>query len=116
MKYFSPNILDGSVTTAKIADGAVNATKLATASVTQIKIKTSVSSQGGSVPGSGSVLVSLSSYTFFMDTEMENGLNGRLVPVEIAVPAANANAPQFNIKNNAAPARLYDVKWRHVVT
>lgn len=111
MKYFSPAILDGSVTTAKIADGAVTTVKLANASVKQAKILRLTGSQGGTIASSSSVLIAINSHAFLMDTEMEDGLNGRLVPAVKAVPAASPTQPQFNIRNQIAVAKLYDVAW-----
>lgn len=114
MKYFSPNILDGSVTTAKIADFAVTTAKLATAAVTRLKINTLVTSQSGTIAASSNVVIAMSALTFFLDTEVEGGLNTRLVPAQIAVPAANADQPQFIINNLTGLGLLYDVEWRHV--
>lgn len=114
MKYFSPNILDGSVTTAKIADLAVTSAKLGSGSVLRTKIQAAVSSQSGTIPSSSSVLVSLSPYNFFMDTEMVDGLSGRFTCAVSGTPSASADAPQFNINNLIALAKLYSVEWRNV--
>jgi len=115
VKYFSPHILDGSVTTAKLADLAVSTPKLANSGITQSKLRTATLGQSGSIPIDGSVLVVLSPYTFLMDTEMEDGLIGSLRPAVVAVPSANANAPEFNIKNLVSVAKLYDVEWRRML-
>lgn len=114
MKYFSPNILDGSVTTAKIANLAVTEAKLASNSITRLKINTTVTSQGGSISGGGLVVVSLSPYTFFADIEAENVTSGRLGPFTKAVPNGSADQPQFQVHNPDGPARNYDVEWRNV--
>ena len=112
MKYFSPNILDGSVTSAKLATFAVTNVKLAPFNITLSKLSTALVSQGGTIPSSGSVLVALSDFSFFMDAETVDALNMRYTPAVAAVPSASGSAPEFNIKNNAAVARLYDVEWR----
>ena len=114
MKYFSPNILDGSVTTAKLADLAVTAAKLAAFAVTTIKMGTSITSQSGTIGISASVIIALNNFTFLMDTEVEGGENTRMIPVQIAVPSASASAPEYVIKNLTGVALLYDVEWRFV--
>lgn len=114
MKYFSPNILDGSVTTAKLANLAVTEAKLALNAVTRLRIDTSITSQGGTIAASGSVGIAMDPYTFFSDIEVEGALNTRIVPDPIAVPNANADQPVFVINNLTGVALLYDTEWRHV--
>ena len=136
MKYFSPNILDGSVTTAKLADGAVTLAKMGIASVntpqyvdfsvtnaklrfdavTSGKIVTTESSQGGSLGAGASVNVSLSAFSFFPDLEA-NQITADLFdfrPIDTATPAADADAPEFELTNTGGLARNYDVAWRHI--
>ena len=116
MKYFSPNILDGSVTTAKIADLAVTGPKIAAFAITTTKIFQVTTSQSGTIAVSGSVIVALDDFNFMMDTEVEGGLNVRFTPVQIAVPDARADLPEFTLNNLTGLALLYDVAWRHVST
>jgi hypothetical protein len=114
VKYFSPHLLDGSVTTAKLATAAVTNQKIAAGQINRGKLASATSSQGGTIPSSSSVLVAMSPYTFFMDAEMVDGNTAELTPAGAATPAGDADAPQFNILNNISATKLYDVEWRHI--
>ena len=135
MKYFSPAVLDGSVTTAKLADNAVTLPKMADNSVStaeiitntivradlagaiiaQNKVLSSTSSQSGSITGNGKVVVTLSSHTFFPDIEAASTSDEQpVLAVGIAAPAASADAPEFQIDNTNIAARDYSVAWRHI--
>ncbi len=109
MRYFSPSILDGSVTTAKLANDAV----------TQAKINTTMSSQSGNIGIQSKVLVALDTFSFFCDTEADMPVSATLdvdmVANFIAVPAANAFFPRFDLRNmDTGSTRDYEVAWHHV--
>lgn len=109
MKYFSPAILDGSVTTAKLASSAV----------TRAKIKDGISSQSGSIPTQGKVTVSLDAWAFFPELEADMPVSATLdvqvLPKFKAVPAGSVNFPEFDLRNeDTGSARNYDVDWRFI--
>ncbi len=114
MRYFSPNILDGSVTRAKLGLLAVGSPQLGALAVGRGKLDTATGSQGGSIPAVSTVNVSLHAYSFFPDTESNQGTTHRLNPDDAAVPAANADTPVYRIQNDDVGARNYSVAWRYV--
>ncbi len=106
MKYFSPTLLDGSVTEAKIATSAVSSTKF----------KAANASQSGTIPIDSRVTILLNVWSIFPHIDSENPsdtmLRGVLVAHHRPVPAANPTTPQFDIMNqDPLFARLYDVAW-----
>ncbi len=109
MKYFSPSILDGSVTMAKLAVGAVS----------RIKINTATASQGGSIGIQSKVTVDVNRAAFFMDSEGDVPasvtLNMTMLANFKAVPAATSGAPKFDLLNeDTGAARNYDVAWEFI--
>lgn len=135
MKYFSPSVLDGSITTAKLADDAVTSAKIANGAVTQLKmalnavgsaqiaagavvtskLSTVTDSQAGTIAGSGEVVISVGSYNFFPDIEAAEVADEQpLLAMNLATPSASADSPQFRIQNSVGPGRLYSVAWRRV--
>ncbi len=104
MKYFSPHLLDGSVTSAKLALGAV----------TRSRLSTNTSSQAGNISGPGVVLVIPSAYAFWPDIESKQILIGSITPDNTPAPAAQDTAPKFKIWNKDAILQPYSVAWRNL--
>lgn len=138
MKYFSPSVLDASITTAKLADNAVTLPKMANVSVDtpelvgsavetakigfsairQSRIGTATTSQSGSLNSSASAIVSLNTYSFMPDVESNQQFGVWLYrPVDITVPAADADSPQFRVEaSSSVQSQAYEVEWRHIST
>lgn len=136
MKYFSPSILDGSVTTAKLADNAVTRPKVADAAIAgpelsdlavitakiaaqavkQFKIGTSESSQSGTISGNAVVLVTLSAYSFFPNVIHDGAGDPDQISMHAfaVAGAGDADIPRFALENTQAQSRAYDIDWRHV--
>lgn len=132
MKYFSPSILDGSVTTATLADGAVTEAKMAMGSVgnaqlvggavtgnklaanviTQVKISTSETSLSGSIPSNGSIDLVLAPYTFWPMLHVEDREKVRVTGH--SVDSAGADNARLGLDNNTAGAENYDLDYRNV--
>ena len=132
MKYFSPGLLDGSVTTAKLADGSVTTVKLADFAVTaikvgpgqiihekigsnairQIKIPTVETSLAGSVAGNDTVDLALAEYCFFPMIHVADlvkvGLTGH------SVDSPGADNARLGLHNDTAGAETYDLEYRNV--
>ena len=119
MKYFSPGLLDGSVTTAKLADNAVNSAKIGQGGVRSLDIATVDSSQSGTIAIQGKVAVVLNPYTLWADIEADMPASATLDVQMLAnfkaVPAAAADSPIFDLRNeDTGFTRAYDVAWRHI--
>ncbi len=82
--------------------------------VHQSRLDTSVSSQGGTVPASVGVVVSMSAYSFYPDREAQMTLLWDLSPMYAGIPSADEASPQFLLINNDPAPRVYDIQWRHV--
>ena len=109
MKYFSPNILDGSVTEAKLADDAV----------TRSKLNLLNTSQAGNIGIQSRVRVVFTSSPFFPDIEGDQSavvtLNMTMVADFVASPSAAANFPAFELLNeDTGSTRDYDVAWEYI--
>ncbi len=109
MNYFSPALLDGSVTTVKIADGAV----------VQAKLKSSVDSQSGTIGILNSVNVPMGPYCLFPDVEADQtgGVSRAVVySAEVkATPAPNADFPVLVLVNyDSISVDDYAVAWRNL--
>ena len=109
MKYFSPSLLDGSVTTAKLADAAV----------TRPKLSTSTHSQAGVISTGVVATVTLYSYTFFPGIE-GNAVSPQTKDVQMiatrnATPDPNPMAPTFDLRNRSTTGAVnYAVAWLYV--
>ena len=120
MRYFSPAILDGSVTTAKLADLAVTTAKLAPFAVVTDKLSSATVFQAGSIPLRSKVTIALSGYDFFPDIEADmsgaGGVDVTMLARFRAVPNALVGQPDFDLFNESAgSAHDYDVAWRRLL-
>ena len=109
MRYFSPAILDGSVTTAKLAIGAV----------TRIRLNTAVGGASGTIGIQGKVTVPVNRAAFFPDIEADMAASATLDTQMLAnfkaVPAATGSVPQFDLRNeDTGFTRDYDVEWEFI--
>lgn len=121
MKYFSPALLDGSVTTAKLADDAVtnpkmanfsvNSTELFNRAVLQRHLNTTEFSLAGAVSVGARVDLVLTDYAFWpmIHTETDLVVVGHITD---APGAANARLGIFNTK--LISSRNYDLDYRSV--
>ena len=134
VKYFSPSLLDGSVTTAKLANNAVTnakmdndsvgqlelqstavtSPKIATGAVTRTRIDTvAVSTSGVILAGNASNLVLLP-YCFWPMIHVQDPelvyLSGHITDVP------GADNPRFAIANSAGVQNSYDVDYRYIDT
>lgn len=133
MRYFSPHLLDGSVTTAKLADDAVTVDKIANDSVGQLQLqstavieakmgnaaisrrtlKTADVSAAGSIAASATLNIALIHNAFWPMIHVE-------VPVEVLLAghvtdAPGADNPRFALINtDGAEANTYDLDYRYV--
>ena len=123
MKYFSPALLDGSVTTAKLADNSVthikmtdfsvNSPELFNRSVTQLEIDTVETSLAGSVGLLVSVDLTLSDYTFWPMIHTANQRDVHVSGHSTDAPGAgNARLALHN--SSSTTAHDYDLDYRSV--
>lgn len=120
MKYFSPQLLDGSVTEVKLADLAVATAKLAVGAVTRSRVATSTGSQAGTIASQGRVGVVLNAWSFFPDIEADKDSNITRNTVMLAdfkvVPSASDAVPEFELFNeDTVDSRDYSVAWRYII-
>lgn len=101
--YFSPQILDGSVTTVKVADGAVSYPKL----------DTSTATQAGTIVGGTEVVIAMASYSFAPAIVAENPQVAVISNVQ-PVPDAHPDFPTFGLRNPTGIDYLYSTAWRYV--
>lgn len=109
MRYFSPFLLDGSVTTAKMAVDAV----------TRSKIDTATGSQSGSIPIQDLVTVAVAGYAFLAGIESDIAdsltLDVQVVATRDPTPSVNPDTPSFDLRNEStSSAYAYAVAWRYI--
>lgn len=106
MKYSSPLIPDGSITTVKIAAGAV----------TRSKLDTSEMGQAGVITTLSTAVISLDAYDFFPDfaTDMpvSASVHLNIASTFDATPTADATAPRCIVHNEDSVTRNYAVEWK----
>ena len=132
VRYWSPSLLDGSVTTAKLADDAVTVAKMAPDSVGQVELQTTavtapkispgavtqpaldtvvVSTSGVILAGNASNLVLLP-YCFWPMIHVQNPetvyLSGH------STDAPGADNPRFALFNSEGVQNSYDVDYRYL--
>lgn len=133
MKYFSPGLLDGSVTTAKLADGSVTTPKIADDACTSakhadnsvanahifsnavrgVKLSRSTSSLAGSVPAASGVDLALTPYAFW--PMIHTDLPGSVAVNGHTTDGADPDLPRLRLENaHLTTAANYDVDWRNV--
>ena len=122
MKYFSPNILDGSVTTVKLADGAVTDPKIASgavgtrailgSAVEQGELNTTVVSTSGTINSITVLGITLIPYAFWPMIHDQDATDVRVSGHE--VDGVSADAPRFALYNSAGVPRTYDIDYRYV--
>ncbi len=122
VKYFSPNILDGSVTSAKLAASAVTESKIATnavrarsiqaGAVEQSKLDTSVVTLSGSVGAISHLDIELIAYAFWPMLHAQAANDLRVSGNE--VDGASPDEPRLALYNPAGAARTYDLDYRYV--
>lgn len=123
MKYFSPAILDGSVTTVKLADNAVTLPKMADDSVNtdeliggavnRGRIAAAITSLAGSIPLLSSVDLLVNAYAFWPMLHGESSIRVGGHSVD-GVGADNSRFALHNVSLIAA--NTYDVDYRNITT
>lgn len=109
MKYFSPSLLDGSVTSAKLAMGAV----------TRAKLSTDTNSQAGAIGTEDLVTIVLDPYSLAPGIEA-NASGGKSKDVVVVAtrdvsPGPDPLAPTFDLRNlSTSGAASYAVAWLHI--
>lgn len=133
MKYFSPGLLDGSVTTAKLADGSVTTLKLADLAVATAKIdnnavtlakisngqvnrdklRTQATELAGTITTKTFVDLILTRDCFF---PMIHVSDPEFVHVAgHSVDGSTSNNPRISLYNDAVSAETFDVDFRFMV-
>ncbi len=132
MKYFSPGLLDGSVTTAKLADGSVTTPKRANLAVATAKIDNlagptekldsvsvghnKISSQtvslAGTITTKSSVDLALTRDCYWPMIHVSDLEFVHMVghSVDISSP----NSPRFGLYNDNVSSETFDVDYRHI--
>ncbi len=112
MNYFSPHLLDGSVTTVKLANLAVTSAKLDDDAVVQAKLSTIISDQSGTILANGRVTLVLGAYVFAFGCE-KDGVN-KLEVFDNPIPSGDLDFANPVIFNGVGAARDYDAAWRRM--
>ena len=123
MKYFSPALLDGSVTTAKIADNAVTNAKMADFSINNAELfsravhrpelDTSEVSLAGTIGGGVAIDLVLNAYAFWPMFHVEGQID--VVLTGHSTDSPGSDNPRFGFFNsNVGSPHDYDVDYRHV--
>ena len=122
MKYFSPGLLDGSVTTAKLADNSVTLAKMTDFSIDKMELRnravtresmdTLLVSLAGSIPLSSTVDITIEAIAWWpmLHTEANIRVTGHSVD---GVGGDNARLGLRNVSLIAAST--YDLDYRHLV-
>ena len=78
-------------------------------------LDTSVSSQSGTLGSTLMVSIMLSPYTFFLDV-LQRQSASQVWPINRKVPGglADADAPEYRIRNASTKSAQYDAEWRHI--
>jgi hypothetical protein len=122
VKYFSPTLLDGSVTTAKLADLAVTEPKFASFAVSnralnnaiirQNKIATTEVSLAGTVNGGSRVDITMTAFCLWpmLQCDIPNDvyISGHITD------APGSNNPRFSFRNTGGTNSPYDVDYRYI--
>ena len=112
MKYFSPTLLDGSVTTAKLANNAVTLPKVANSAIRKNELGTTPVSMAGAL-GAISVLdIALTPYAFWPMLHVSDATDIRVSGHE--VDGGSADAPRLALYNSSGSGRSYDLDYRYV--
>jgi hypothetical protein len=132
--YSSPNVLDGSITTAKLADNSVTAAKIAanavqtqeiqvsavvqakiaSGAVSQAKIDSATNSSAGNIGATDALNITMQPYCFWPMIHVQDQdlmyLSGH------SVDAVDPDVPCFAIYNSDVVVNNYDVDWRYIDT
>jgi hypothetical protein len=113
VKYFSPQILDGSVTTASLADNSVTLAKMANNAIQSSKLDIATDSAAGSIGALSVTNILLNHWTFFPHIHGENATDLRMSGH--TVDGGANGTPRFSFYNSSGSARTYDVDWKFLV-
>ncbi len=124
MKYFSPSLLDGSVTEVKLAYGAVTRNKIALAAVDNARLATNTirreklrtvdAGVSGSIPATSFVDITLAPDCFWP-------MIHSIQPPDVWVSGhltdgVGAEYPRLSLNNSGGVARTYDLDYRNVIS
>ncbi len=132
VKYWSPSLLDGSVTTAKLADNAVTTPKLAIAAVDtsqlalqsvdwpriklgnvrQDRMDTTAVSSSGNISASTTASLVLLPYCFWPMIHVQATTFVRMTGHITDAPGADN--PRFGLRNDDSVSRTYDMDYRYI--
>lgn len=113
MKYFSPAILDGSVTSASLADNSVTLAKMADDAIRKAEIDTATTGQSGTLGALAVIGILLPDYCFFPMIHGSDGTDIRLTGHQ--TDGDGGAFPRFAFYNSSGSALSYDVDYRYVV-
>lgn len=133
MNYFSPHLLDGSVTTVKLADdavtrskiidaaigsaqlgpGSVTSSRMAGGAVGHWQLNTAEGSIAGSIPADDTFHVVMTAFCFWPMFHVSNWEALRVSGHE--TDGGSVDLPRFSIDNTTGSPHTYDVDYRYVV-